>query len=105
MNTSIRKLILTWSILCFANSEALQFENNQQATQVPPIAASDTVPQVEERRNGKNLLDFVGLGTGQNIDPFMARTNSKCLNGDLSECFKSQALNTFNDFFGKDAYS
>lgn len=95
----IGKLVLTWLILYLASSKALQFENNQQVTQ-----SSSNAPSGSER-NGKNLLDFVGLGTGQNIDPFMARTNNKCLNGDLSECFKSQALNTFNDFFGKDVYS
>ena len=58
----------------------------------------------EERRNGKHLLDFVGLGTGNNVDPFIAQVNGKCLNGELSECFKSQALNTFNEFFNKEVY-
>ncbi|XP_052889999.1 uncharacterized protein LOC128298294 [Anopheles moucheti] len=58
----------------------------------------------EERRQGKNLLDFIGLGTGGNVDPYLARTNTQCLNGELAECFKSQALNTFGEFFDKDQY-
>ncbi|XP_058118119.1 uncharacterized protein LOC131289496 [Anopheles ziemanni] len=58
----------------------------------------------EERRQGKHLLDFIGLGTGGNVDPYLARTNAQCLNGELAECFKSQALNTFGEFFEKDEY-
>uniref|UniRef100_A0AAG5D1J3 Protein osiris 2 n=1 Tax=Anopheles atroparvus TaxID=41427 RepID=A0AAG5D1J3_ANOAO len=58
----------------------------------------------EERRQGKHLLDFIGLGTGGNVDPYLARTNAQCLNGELAECFKSQALNTFGEFFEQDQY-
>uniref|UniRef100_A0A6E8VI65 Protein osiris 2 n=1 Tax=Anopheles coluzzii TaxID=1518534 RepID=A0A6E8VI65_ANOCL len=58
----------------------------------------------EERRQGKNLFDFIGLGTGGNVDPYLARTNAQCLNGELAECFKSQALQTFGEFFDKDQY-
>lgn len=58
----------------------------------------------EGRRQGKHLLDFIGLGTGGNVDPYLARTNAQCLNGELADCFKSQALNTFTDFFAKDVY-
>lgn len=56
------------------------------------------------QRQGKNLLDFVGLGTGGNTDPYLARTNAACLNGELAECFKSQAIGTFSDFFNKPEY-
>lgn len=59
---------------------------------------------VNGHRQGKGLLDFVGLGTGPNVDPYIARTNANCLNGELAECFKSQAINTFTDFFNKDLY-
>lgn len=48
---------------------------------------------------GRNLLDWIGLGTGSNTDPYQARTNANCLNGDLAECFKSRALSTFEEFF------
>ncbi|XP_053672219.1 uncharacterized protein LOC128722568 [Anopheles nili] len=64
---------------------------------VPPVAG-------EERRQGKDLFDYVGLGTGPNVDPYLARTNSQCLRGELAECFKSQALNTFGEFFDREQY-
>ena len=63
-------------------------------------------PVTEEGRSlqGRHLLDLIGLGTGNNVDPYLANTNSQCLNGDLAECFKSQALGSFNEFFAKEAY-
>lgn len=48
---------------------------------------------------GKDLLDWIGLGTGPNVDPYLARTNGGCLNGDLAECFKSRALQSLDEFF------
>ncbi|XP_035772577.1 uncharacterized protein LOC118456161 [Anopheles albimanus] len=76
-------------------------------TSNPPSAhsAPSGGPAVgEERRQGKHLLDFIGLGTGGNVDPYLARTNAQCLNGELADCFKSQALNTFSEFFEQDQY-
>jgi hypothetical protein len=60
----------------------------------------------EERgvRKGKNLLDWIGFGTGSDTDPYLARANAACLNGDLSECFKSRALVSLDEFFDKDTY-
>ncbi|XP_034254958.1 uncharacterized protein LOC117653411 isoform X2 [Thrips palmi] len=55
-------------------------------------------------RHGKNLLDWIGLGTGPETDPYMARINNQCLEGDFSECFKSRALASLDDFFDKDLY-
>jgi hypothetical protein len=55
-------------------------------------------------RRGKNLLDWIGFGTGSDTDPYLARANSACLDGDLSECFKSRALASLDDFFDKDTY-
>lgn len=70
-----------------------------QSVGFPPVM------QVEERnRQGKNLFDFVGLGTGPMTDPYLARTNANCLNGELAECFKSQAIGTFSEFFNKHEY-
>lgn len=66
--------------------------------------ASPQIPPVEGRQSARHLFDFVGLGTGNNVDPFLRKTNEKCLNGELSECFKSQALNTFDDLFKRDVY-
>lgn len=56
-------------------------------------------------RKGKNLLDWIGFGTGSDTDPYLARANSACLNGDLSECFKSRALASLDEFFDKDTYT
>ncbi|XP_028132593.2 uncharacterized protein LOC114328049 [Diabrotica virgifera virgifera] len=53
---------------------------------------------------GRNLLDWIGFGTGPETDPYLARTNGACLNGDLAECFKSRALASFEDFFTKPEY-
>nr|CAI5866638.1 unnamed protein product [Callosobruchus analis] len=62
-------------------------------------------PAVEDDgRQGRNLLDWIGYGTGPDIDPYIARTNAACLNGELAECFKKQALNSFEDFFNKPQY-
>jgi hypothetical protein len=56
-------------------------------------------------RTGKNLLDWIGFGTGSDTDPYVARANSACLNGDLSECFKSRALVSLDEFFDRETYS
>lgn len=77
--------------------------DQQQNIATPPSSAPQS-NNVEERRQGKHLLDFVGLGTGQNVDPYLARVNQNCLSGELADCFKSQALGTFTDFFAKDVY-
>lgn len=56
-------------------------------------------------RKGKDLLDWIGFGTGSDTDPYLARANAACLNGDLSECFKSRALVSLDEFFDRDAYT
>lgn len=77
----------------------------QQAVQPPANNPFPPAVVVEERnRNGKNLLDFVGLGTGANLDPYHAKTNANCLRGELADCFKSQAIGTFEEFFNKVEY-
>ncbi|KAF5296742.1 hypothetical protein FQR65_LT10178 [Abscondita terminalis] len=57
-----------------------------------------------EERIGKDLLDWIGLGTGPNVDPYLARTNEGCLGGDLAECFKSRALQSLDEFFDQPVY-
>jgi len=81
-----------------------QQQQQQQQQQNETTFNSSPAHNIEERRNGKHLLDFVGLGTGPATDPFLRKTNEQCLNGELSECFKSQALNTFGDMFSRDVY-
>lgn len=55
-------------------------------------------------RKGKDILDWIGFGTGSDTDPYLARANSACLNGDLSECFKSRALTSLDEFFDKNTH-
>ncbi|XP_060528308.1 uncharacterized protein LOC132703199 [Cylas formicarius] len=55
--------------------------------------------------SGRNLLDWIGLGTGPDQDPYLAKTNSFCLNGDLASCFQSRALSSLDDFFDKPSYT
>ncbi|XP_064550303.1 uncharacterized protein Osi2 [Drosophila montana] len=72
--------------------QTLQFQ--QQQPQQPA--------QPGEERGRSSLLSIFGLGNDN--DPYLARTNSNCLGGDLSECFKTQALSTFDEIFYKDQY-
>jgi len=53
----------------------------------------------------EDLFQYIGLGTGRNVDPYLAKINERCLTGDLAECFKSRALNYFSDFFDHAEYS
>jgi len=64
----------------------------------------DASAQGRALRDGKGLLDLIGLGTGPETDPYIGRANEYCLNGDLAECFKSRALSSLDDFFHKDVY-
>ncbi|XP_012287556.1 uncharacterized protein LOC105703630 [Orussus abietinus] len=56
-------------------------------------------------RQGKDLFDWIGFGTGKNVDPYLAKTNQACLSGELAECFKSQALKSFSEFFDLNEYN
>lgn len=55
-----------------------------------------------EERGRSSILGIFGLG-GDN-DPYLARSNSNCLSGDLSECFKTQALSSFDEIFYREQY-
>ncbi|XP_046667792.1 uncharacterized protein LOC124359247 [Homalodisca vitripennis] len=67
-------------------------------------AGNNSGAEGEGRRGGKNLLDWLGFSIGGDTDPYLSRANAACLEGDLSECFKSRALTSLDDFFTKDAY-
>jgi hypothetical protein len=77
----------------------------QQQQQQQQLNLSDNGVQIEGRQSGRHLFDFIGLGTGNNIDPYLRKTNEKCLNGELAECFKSQALNSVDEVFVRDSYA
>lgn len=105
----LRALIKTAVVFSLVlNVHSLKFEdetsgNNQQQV-VENVSAVNPHELIEGRQSARHLFDFVGLGTGGQVDPFLRKTNEKCLNGELAECFKSQALNTFDDFFKRDVY-
>lgn len=95
--TVIIGLMLTVQCLKFDDGDPKNFQEAANLSEVQEVS-------IEGRQTARHLFDFVGLGTGNQIDPFLRKTNEKCLNGELAECFKSQALNTFDDFFKRDVY-
>lgn len=52
--------------------------------------------------SGRGFLDWIGLGEDQ--DPYIQQSTQQCIQGDLADCFKAQALRSFDDFFDKQAY-
>lgn len=56
-------------------------------------------------RDGRNLLNWISSFTDTETDPYLAKANAACLEGDLSECFKAKALSSLDDFFTKDSYT
>ncbi|XP_043265987.1 uncharacterized protein LOC122405370 [Colletes gigas] len=99
-------LVLLWMLLVPCGS--VTFEDGPTSEQTE--GRDNQVPEPQEQvpfnrtRQGKGIFDWIGLGTGRNVDPYMAKTNKGCLNGDLAECFKSQALSYFTDFFDQPHY-
>ncbi|CAH0721063.1 unnamed protein product, partial [Brenthis ino] len=51
---------------------------------------------------GRGFLDWIGLGEDE--DPYIQKATQQCINGDLADCFKAQALRSFDDFFDKPSY-
>lgn len=103
-NIVIGLLLVIGLNLRITDGDSIRLPDQVEQNIQQPVLAPAQPGQLEERRQGKHLLDFVGLGTGSNIDPYLAKVNGNCLNGELSECFKSQALGTFSDFFSKPEY-
>lgn len=60
---------------------------------------------INATRQSKNLFDWIGLGTGKDVDPYLAEANEACISGDLAECFKSRALDSLSDFFTQPEYT
>jgi hypothetical protein len=87
------------------NVEEAVINSSIRAVDIKPLVSSDN-GTFEDRnaRRGRNIIDWIGFGTGSDTDPFLARANSACLEGDLSECFMSRALASLDDFFDKDTY-
>ena len=74
-----------------------------QQTLTSPLPAPGQSPVGEQRGGRSSILSLFGLGNDN--DPYLARSNSNCLGGDLSECFKTQALNSFEEIFYRDQYT
>ncbi|KAL9900110.1 DUF1676 domain-containing protein Osi2 isoform 1-T1 [Glossina fuscipes fuscipes] len=72
-----------------------QQQQYQQQFQQSPV-------DLGEARGRSSILSIFGLG--QDNDPYLARSNSNCLSGDFSECFKTQALNSFDEIFYREQY-
>ncbi|XP_037953720.1 probable E3 ubiquitin-protein ligase bre1 [Teleopsis dalmanni] len=77
-------------------------QQQQQQQQQPQLQQQQTPAGFGEERGRSSILSLFGLGNDN--DPYLARTNSNCLTGDLSECFKTQALNSFDEIFYRDNY-
>ncbi|KAH8382484.1 hypothetical protein KR009_003764 [Drosophila setifemur] len=86
----------------YAPQPQIQQIQQPQIQQIPQQQQQQQQPGVGEERGRSSLLSIFGLGNDN--DPYLARTNSNCLGGDLSECFKTQALNTFDEIFYKEQY-
>jgi hypothetical protein len=69
------------------------------AATAPDLGPNANLSREAPARRGKNLLSWLGLGTGPEVDPYLAAANEQCLVGDLSECFKSRALSSLDEFF------
>lgn len=93
------------SILLFVCIEGVRneivFKNDEEETGFKnssiPAASNGT-------REGRNLLNWINSFTDADTDPYLSRANAACLEGDLSECFKSKAMSSLDDFFTKDSY-
>uniref|UniRef100_A0A1A9W5L8 Uncharacterized protein n=1 Tax=Glossina brevipalpis TaxID=37001 RepID=A0A1A9W5L8_9MUSC len=72
-----------------------QLLQHQKQFQQSPVDLGET-------RGRSSILNIFGLG--QDNDPYLARTNSNCLTGDFSECFKTQALSSFDEIFYREHY-
>lgn len=92
-------------IICLSLSvQCLKFEDEAAASNQKIANISSEGAFIEGRQSARHLFDYIGLGTGEQVDPFLRKTNEKCLNGELSECFKSQAFNSFDELFKRDVY-
>ncbi|XP_073820265.1 DUF1676 domain-containing protein Osi2 isoform X2 [Musca autumnalis] len=79
-------------------------DNVQQIYQPQPQQQQQPQqPQPSGGEGRSSIFDIFGLGGGES-DPYLARTNSNCLSGDLSECFKNQALSSFDEIFYRNSY-
>ncbi|CAH2059552.1 unnamed protein product, partial [Iphiclides podalirius] len=87
-----------WLMMVIAAALALQ-SKGEGGIRLPDQPPRE---ETEAQASGRGLLDWIGLGEDQ--DPYIQQATQQCINGDLADCFKAQALRSFDDFFDKQAY-
>ncbi|XP_065350544.1 uncharacterized protein Osi2 [Cloeon dipterum] len=105
--TRLLGLLLVLVAISYGDDEPPKWKSAGDSPAAAPQPAPQPAQASPEGRNreGKSLLgDLIGLGTGPDLDPYMASANGQCLNGDLAECFKSRALASMDEFFQQERY-
>ncbi|KAL6263590.1 hypothetical protein P5V15_006379 [Pogonomyrmex californicus] len=102
-------LLLLSSLACCQSTGKITFQDGDSEHQTKKQENLEGISSQQREFNPvqhvENLFNYIGLGTGQSVDPYLAKVNERCLTGDLAECFKSRALNYFSDFFDHPEYS
>ncbi|XP_022196018.1 uncharacterized protein LOC111053435 [Nilaparvata lugens] len=83
--------------------ESVATPSDQINPEKQEVASGSDQPQTD--RQGKNLLQWLGIEEPPDADPYLARANQLCLEGDLYECFKHRVLSTFDEFLLQDKYN
>lgn len=88
-------LAQVFSEVVFKNDES---SSSNPSSKYGPAAGNSS-------RDGRNLLHWIHSFTNPETDPYLAKANTGCLDGDLAECFKAKALSNLDEFFTKESYS
>lgn len=91
-------LAAVFSEVVFKNDENRSSNPSSQSYTAGPAAGNSS-------RDGRNLLHWIHSFTNPETDPYLAKANTACLDGDLAECFKAKALSNLDEFFTKETYS
>ncbi len=95
---SVIDFLIIACVVRIGRSEVV-FENDETG-----YGANVSTAAVNGTREGRNLLHWIHSFTDADADPYLAKTNAACLEGDLPECFKAKALSSLDDFFTKQSY-
>ncbi|EFN64649.1 hypothetical protein EAG_08292 [Camponotus floridanus] len=101
-------LLVLSLLVCCQSASKITFQDGvseQQAEKQENLKETSQQRGFNPAQHVEDLFDYIGFGTGRNIDPYLAKVNERCISGDLAECFKSQALNYFSDFFDHSEYA
>lgn len=86
-----------WIVVVLMHVSLCSSENQIRLPDEEPLTSN-------ESRRGRNLLNLIGLGSYAELDPYQLKLQSQCVNGEFSECFKLQAVNSLGDFFIRNNY-